>query len=187
MKLNPKSLLVAMVFVVLFLGYYYYLTNRGGGGAQDQSELTDVERVLTDNLEMNYPPTPREVLKLYTEIQKCYYNEEFDGEELLGLAEKARALMDPGLLELNPEDLYLQNLQLDIADWHRDGKTMNVLLPDTDEIIMSRVEGRRTAWGTVTYLIREGASVNTIKQTFILRKDEDRHWKIYSWFLKEEE
>ena len=101
MKLNPKMILVAVIFVALIVGYYWYLSNRLDNNAENKGDLTAVQKVTTANLEQDYPKTPREVLKAYNEIQTCFYNEEYSEEELQEMVAQARSLLDPQLLALS--------------------------------------------------------------------------------------
>ena len=51
MKLNPKMILVAVIFVALIVGYYWYLSNRLDNNAENKGDLTAVQKVTTANLE----------------------------------------------------------------------------------------------------------------------------------------
>ena len=84
-KANIRGGAVIVLMIVVMLGYYYYLSNKEKEQQEQNPELTVVQEVLMRNLETNYPPTPKEVVKYYSEITKCFYNEEYT---LTALVEK---------------------------------------------------------------------------------------------------
>ena len=83
---NIKGIILAAVMLLLIVGYYYYLSNRNVSQAEDADRelqtLTATQEVLTRDLETNYPPTPREVIKYFSQITQCFYNEDNTEEEI---------------------------------------------------------------------------------------------------------
>lgn len=73
-KFTTQTTIVVMVLIVAVVGYYCYLVNRSNRRAEERS-LTTVENILLRDLENNYPPTPKEVIRYYNDIIKCFYNE----------------------------------------------------------------------------------------------------------------
>ena len=72
---KTKIVIVIGVLVVLLGGYYFYLSNYKM--PEEETVITKVQEVLLKNLDTDYPPTPREVIKYYSEITKCLYNETY--------------------------------------------------------------------------------------------------------------
>ena len=179
--LNPKMLIIGVISVALILGYYYYLTNLNVKTVSDNEELGKVDLMITENLDRNYPQTPRELIKYYTSIQKCYYNEEYTEEELEKLASQALRLFDEELAENNPYDQYLKNLKTDAALWHTNGKTLNVTVPETREIVFIENGSEELAYVPCTYFVRQGANYSSSLQTYVCRKDAEGRWKILGW------
>ena len=65
------------------MGYYYFISNRGKGpGGAEDVEITAVQNVLLRNLERDYPPTPKEVVRYFAEITKCFYNEKYTEKQM---------------------------------------------------------------------------------------------------------
>ena len=183
MKLSPKSLIVAVIFVALIVGYYYYLSNRTDTSAEAQSELTEVQLVTTENLEQNYPATPREVIKFYNRVVMCFYNEEYDEEEFEAMIDQARELFDADLLSNNPRDMYEAKLRADVLLYHRDGKTIsNVTISDSKDVRREEIGDRDYAYVDCTYYIREGSSFAAVNQTYMMRKDAEGRWKILAFY-----
>lgn len=184
MKLSPKSLLVAVIFVVLIVGYYWYLSNRNVSSAEAKSDLTEVQMVITEDLDGNYPSTPREVVKFYNRLLLCYYNEEYTEEELEAMVDQAMKLFDEDLISQNPRDQYLGDLKVDIASYRADGKTIsNITIAGSKDVRYETLGADDCAYVDCVYYTREGSSFAAIPQTYMLRKDENGKWKILAFFL----
>ena len=54
-------------------GSFYVVNDKSKRANQKEKVLTEVQRIKTKDLDKNYPQTPREVVKLYNRIVKCYY------------------------------------------------------------------------------------------------------------------
>ena len=87
-KNGAKLLVVGIILAVLVIGYYFYLSNRQSADREEVVESTLVQSVLMKDLEKSYPPTPKEVVKYFNEISKCFYNETYTEEELYDLAKQ---------------------------------------------------------------------------------------------------
>ena len=125
MKKAIRSVVIVVICALLIVGYYYYLSNRNGSGAQDKAKKeSPVEQILSLDLNLKYPSTPREVVKIYNRFLKCFYNEDCSEKEFLKLAEKQRVLFDVELLENNPEQKYFQYMRADIKDSKEQKRTI---------------------------------------------------------------
>ena len=115
-KRNVVRVILALVVIGLVVGVYYYFTVQKRASVEDAVELTEVQKVITKDLDANYPATPREVVKYYNRIVKCFYNETYTEDELYELGDQARKLFDEELLENNPRESYFDALKADIED-----------------------------------------------------------------------
>ena len=66
-KITAQATVVFVILIVAVVGYYCYLVNHYDDAAAETT-LTAVENVLVRDLENNYPPTPKEVIRYYNEI-----------------------------------------------------------------------------------------------------------------------
>ena len=109
-----KGILIGLVLIALVVGYYFYLSNRKPKEAAEDTETTvsAVQKLLLKNIDDDYPPTPREVLKLYSDITVCFYSEDYTDEELTQLALQIEKLYDEELIANNTPDQYQKNLRL---------------------------------------------------------------------------
>ena len=92
MKKQLRGVIAGLVCILIVVGYYYYLSNRDTKTTSEPEELSTIAKITTKNLDDAYPKTPREVVKLYNEILKCYYNEDCTDDEIDALAGQARKL-----------------------------------------------------------------------------------------------
>ena len=77
-----KIVVIGVILAALVVGYYFYLSNKTEKQQEEVVESTQVQIALMRDLEKNYPPTPKEVVKYFNEITMCFYNEKYTDEEL---------------------------------------------------------------------------------------------------------
>lgn len=191
MKNGRKILVIVIVvlFVAVILGLFIYMNNKPqSGSVEDEVVISNVDNVVLRNLDINYPPTPKEVLKYYSEITVCFYEENLSEEDLVRLAQTARKLYDAELCADMTEEEYLVSLREDILEFDSlgivvSGYTVSAST-DVEEFV---VDGRECARLYVTYRLRQGTEYIYSNEVFIMRKDENGHWKILGWELLEEE
>lgn len=187
-KRNVFVVVTAIVIIGVIVGLYYYFSVHKRASVEDVVELTEVQKVITKDLDTNYPATPREVVKYYNRILNCFYNETYTDEELYDLGDQARKLFDEELLENNPRDEYFTALYADIEDYHEKSKTIrNSSVCDSNDVEYQTVDGRECAYVTSSYFINENKSYSRTYQMYVLRKDEDGNWKILVFYQIEGE
>ena len=118
MAKSLKLLVLGAIMIGLLVMLYYNVSNKKKSTSEEDSttKATVVQELLMRDLEKSYPPTPKEVVKLYSDITQCYYNQTYSDEELEELAKMSMKLMDPELRLNNPEEAYLESLKTEIAD-----------------------------------------------------------------------
>lgn len=186
-----KTMIVGMIMVLLIVGYYYYLSNRDVPQPEETVPETEVltpsQEVLLRNLETNYPPTPREVVKYFSEITQCFYNEENSDEMVEKLGLKIRELYDDDLKANQTEEDYLTSLKFDIEEYKKNKRTISSYAVSSSVDVDTFVEnGYECARLYCIYGIKQGELLYNSNTVFILRKDEDGHYKIFGWKLVEE-
>ncbi|MGN0386690.1 MAG: DUF6715 family protein [Lachnospiraceae bacterium] len=187
-----KAAIIIIILIGLVVGYYYYLNNKTKQRVESQDKLTVTQELLTRNLTYNYPPTPKEVVRFYSEITKCFYNESYTNEELEQLAEKIRELYDEELLEKNDWNQYLVDLNREIQTYkEKNIRVINYSLSSSTDVDFYNVGEKEVARLYCTFVLQSGSTKQNVEEVFILRKDEDGHWKILGWDhadkVKEEE
>lgn len=186
---NPARILI--IFVVLAIGVvglFFYISNRSNVVAEGKQQMSAVREILSRNLETNYPPTPKEVLKFYSQITQCFYGEEYTDEELEKLAVMSRKLFDDELVANQTDAQYLAALKLDISSWKNDKKVISSFsVSSSTDVQEYSYGGREWAQLYCIYSIRMGTNIAPIQERFLMRKDEKGHWKILGWELVENE
>lgn len=182
-KNSVKSVIIIVICAALCLGYYFYLTNRDNG---KEKEMSEVEMVVSKDLENSYPKTAREVVKFYNRILNCYYSQDYTQEQLEKMAGQARLLMDEELKENNPQDQYLESVKADIASYEADKKSIsNISVEGSKEVEYKTKSGRDYAYVDVSYFMKSnksGQKSGRAIQTYILRKDGDGDWRILGFY-----
>lgn len=175
--------IAAIVCIALICGTFYYATKRSEKNVENDKELTEVQKLITKNLDVKYPKTPREVIKLYNRIITCYYGEEYTEEEFQQLAGQALKLMDADLLAKNNESTYIASLTAEIADYKaKQKKIAQSTVCDSNDVKFVTDGDDEIAYVTSSYFVKEGNSHERTYQEYVLRQDQNGHWKILVYY-----
>lgn len=188
-KNNTRTVIAFVVFALVILGAFVMLSNRSEQIAEAQPlKINAVQELLLRNLDESYPSSPKEVVKLYSEITRCYYGEEYTEEELAGLADMARELFDVELASNQTQEQYMQALVQDIASYKQENKTISSFsVSSSTDVDYYDYLGDKWAQLYCFYSMRVGTNIIPIKEKYLLRRDQGGHWKIYGWVLVDEE
>ncbi len=206
MKRNIKWVLTITLLIIVVVLVYYKAINNTTSSAASSDEMSDMDNLLnkdyatdfpdtvedamekinTDKIdkemEENYPLTVCQVVQLFTRIQKCYYNEKCSETELIKLAYMATILFDEELVENNPFDVYISDLQEEIKLYNKANKIISrVILGKSSDVTYSTVEGEKYASVECVYYVQDDTTTAKNITTYILRKNEDGKWKILGW------
>lgn len=176
--------------VALIVGYYFYVSNRSNAASGEEvtTGISEAQKLLSRSMATDYPPTPKEVVKYYADITVALYNSEYTEEEFVGLADRMRDIFDDELKAANPREYYIQNLKNEIASYKEKGSTISSYATSSStDVDYGRVDGYDFAKLRATFTIKNGSQVGLTKEIFLLRKDEDGHYKIYGWKLADDE
>lgn len=180
-------IVVGLILAGVVAAYFVNLNRKSKAEAEAPVEATAVQKVLQKDLERSYPPTPKEVVKYYAEITKCFYNEDYTDEELEQLALKIQELYDAELVANKSQEDYMKDLRVEIDDMKKNNWTISGYVLSASVDVEEFVEdGYSCARLYCTFSVKRGknGTVRTMEQ-FVLRKDEDGHWKILGWELVE--
>lgn len=179
---SPRGVFFLFLIVVIILIAYYSVSMRGKRNDSEQVELTAVQDVLLRDLERNYPQTPKEVVKYYSELVKCLYNETYSEEELVQLANKIKSLYDDELAANKDDESYLKDLRSETTAFKESNyKISSYTTSASTDVEDFWEDGYECARLYCTFHVRTGAYIQYIEEVFVLRKDGDGHWKIYGW------
>lgn len=182
-KSSTRATILIILVIVTVVGYYAYLSNKEHKSRAEVA-MTFTETVLSRDLEVDYPPTPKEVLKYYNQIQKCLFNEDCTQEQIESLILKQRELFDSELLENNTLAMHMIQYQQEReVNQSKNRKLTSTSVASSANVIYDTVDGFEFAKLNCGYNVMEGNRSIPVTQVFVLRKDTNRRWKIYGWKL----
>ncbi len=185
MKLRPRATRISIIIVLLVIavvGYYAFLSSRAKEQQKGIAKMPPIEEALSRNLDKDYPPTPKEVMKYYNEIIKCYYNEDCTDDDIDKLGLQARGLYDEKLLAVNEVGSYLIALKADVKSYQESKrKITNAAVASSTNVDYYTRDGYSFARLLCTYNVNENGKSDTMKIVYLLRKDSEKRWKIYGW------
>lgn len=178
---GTKGLIIAIVLILLVAGYYYHLSHREVDKTEEVT-ISEAQDLLLRDLDRNYPPTPKEVVKYFFDLTTCLYNEKLTEADVEALALKLEELYDADLVIHNPKEDYFTDLKSEITAFqtsnsrilnYSTSSSVDVFYFEEDEGSFARLYG--------TYYLQVQKELKSLEEVFVLRKDEDGHWKIYGW------
>ena len=183
-KTNTSVTKITVFFIfllVLVVGYYAYLSGTHRT-EQQEAVMSEIDTALSRNLENNYPSTPKEVVKYYNDLMKCFYNEDCTEEELQELGKKSLQLFDEELRENNEEESYLIRLQGEVQNYKNNKrKITSVSLASSTNVDYYTADGYSFVRISCGYTMTENGKKSTTVMVYLLRRDDNRRWKIYGW------
>lgn len=183
MKKIIGIIIAAVVCVGVICGAFYLTAQRSQKKAERKEEMSEVQKLVTKDLDKKYPETPREVIKLYNRIITAYYAEEYSEEEFNQLASQAQMLMDAELLAQNKGETYIAKLSTEIHDFKtKQKKIAQSSVCDSNSVKYLTDGDDEIAYVTSSYFIKEGNSHQRTYQEYVLRKDEKKNWKILVYY-----
>jgi len=183
-----KNYIVITVLALMVVGFFFTVSNRVKSVEETETKVSPVKALLNENLNTTYPSTPKEVVKKYCEITKCFYGEEYTEAELESLAEMSRILFDDELVANQSDEDYLRALKGEIATYKAQNRSISSFSPGSSaDVSYYTYQNYEWAQLVATYTIKTGAKFEFAKQRFLLRKDVMGRWKIYGFRVEKDE
>lgn len=178
---GKKGVIILVVLVLLVVGYYYYLSNRPVE-TEEEVVISEAQELLLRDLNRNYPPSPKEVVKYYFEITKCLYNENLSEKDIEALAWKLEEIFDSELADNQVAEDYLTDLKTEISVFRAGNDLiLNYSTSASTDVDYFEEDGYEFARLYGTFYLSVEKNMRSLEEVFLLRKDEDGHWKIYGW------
>ncbi len=185
---KTRIVILAIVIVAAICTAFYIVNNNSKKESAKEAELTEIQKITTRNMEKDYPATPREVIKFYNRIVKCYYGRQYSDDELEQLADQALSMFDDDLLKKNQKESYIESVKSDAAQYEEDNKSISQTdVCDSNDVKYMTDNGDDIAYVTASYFIKNGSSYTKTYQEYVLRKDGDGDWKILTFYKIEGE
>jgi regulatory protein YycI of two-component signal transduction system YycFG len=182
---NPKVIFIfVLVFVVILLAFYTFMANRSR--QQKEQSINKVDEVLSKDLNLDYPGTPKEVLTYYNTILDCFYNQKCSDEQIKALGEQARKLFDKELQDANEPQAYINRLLIDIEKFKQeDMRIPSVNISSAVNTDNFTQDGYSFARLSCTYNVKDGDTIKPSMIVYLFRQDEGSKWRIFGWDLAE--
>jgi len=185
---GPRGTFVLFLCVIIILLGYYLVTLKGKQNKEEEVVFTKVQNVLLRDLERSYPPTPKEVVIYFSELTQCLHNEEYSEEELEQMAKQIQGLYDEELVANKEEEAYMTDLRSEVTVFKASNSAISSFTPSSStDVFYFTEEDRECARLYCTYNIRTGTVMQKSEHVFVLRKDDEGHWKIFGWDLVDDE
>lgn len=188
-KQKTTTIIVIMFAVVIAIAIGFWAILEQGRNRVEEDKLIhskneEVNTLLNKDLNIDYPSTPREVLKMYSRLQSCVYNQDLSDKDLSAIVGQMRMLFDDELIAANSLEQQLEDLKKEIKEYQKAKRTIsNYVIDKESSTTEKKLEGKEYATLEVSYLIQENRGYNKTYEQFILRKDEKDKWKILGWEL----
>lgn len=188
MRRKTKSILTWIILLAIAVGiivaYFILSSRKNEANYEAEKEVTEVTRLLDKNLDTAYPATPREVVKLYSRIMKCLYDQPIEAKQLAALTDQLRLLFDEELLGANPREQHIELLQAEIAEYAAAKRTvMSYQVESANNVVLWEYEQNEYARLVASYTEKEELSYLKVFEEFVLRKNDKGRWKIVGWKL----
>ena len=171
---------------VIVLVIFFVLNQNADDGifSKKENTSTEVQNIIAKDVERNYPATVREVVRLFSRISKCYYNETISASEFQQLITMQRMLFDEEFLDNNPLESFVNNLSSEIEEMRNNKSTMISYRVQKQSSVKDWEAGENKFSSIVaSYTLKEGSEYKKTYEEFLLREDENGRWKIVGWRL----
>ena len=183
MKRNNLIFLSVVIFIVVAaLILFGKLSQRPNERTSAEFSLSPTEQVLQRDLSIDYPQSPKAVVKYYAQLSQAMYDEQNTDEQIKRLAHQSRRLFDSELYNNQTDEDYLARLMREIENDKKDGrKIMSFSLSAATDVEYQKTDDGEYATLYCNYPMQKEGAIYSDKEHFILRKDGEGHWKILGW------
>ena len=190
-KNKAGSLTVFVVIMCLVvvggLSVYYQIMKKQHMRTQTHTPTTETEKLIAKDLDVGYPETPMEVMKLWGRINQCMYNSALSDQQYTELLGQLRCLYSSELLEENKEEDHSVKLKNEIAEFQKNkSKIINYSAETGQKIQYKTIRDRDCAYIRISYFIGQKTGHIKLYQDYVLIQEE-RKWKILGFKEQQEE
>ena len=173
--MNKKKIgitFVALVCLAVVVLTIFYMISNGkiSGSRESKSSTTEVDKLMSKDLDNGYPETPTEVLKLYKEYNK--------------LLKQLRKLYDAELLDVkdNAWEKMHKRLAKERKSYKKKEQTISTyVVQPAGSIEYTTINKRECATVITGTLTKAKQKRMQIYEKFLCRKDAKGKWRILGW------
>lgn len=176
--------LIFTLTALAVIGLFYFFSRREIDNNEKIAADNAITKLISRDLELNYPSTPKSVVVLYSDIISVLYKEDCSEDQVEALAKQARGLFDEELLQLNEYEGYMDRLEAELKLYEdADRYISGYEIEDGYNIEYIKTKDDSYARVAVKYYVREGKDIKNVYEEYTLREDEEGNWKILYWEL----
>ena len=166
----------------------FYMLNKKGVDTEEETKLptTEVGKLEAKDLELKYPGSPTEVVKLYWRLNKCMYNTRLKDKDFESLLKQLRFLYDEEFLaqEGNDYEDMLETFKEEKKKFTKEKRLISSYTVDSEkDVVYGEIDGRECATLTTSTIEKVDDKNTQTFEKFVCRKDADGKWKILGWEL----
>lgn len=160
---------------------YIVSVNREEKRTKNEQAVKYVETIVSGDIELDYPGSPREVIMLFNKLISCYYESDLDDDVIKELMLRERQLFDQELLEHNTFKEQLKNLKAEIKEFKDSGRTIiGMQVQKSSGVETWKQADKEYASLIASYTLKDKDVTKTYER-FIFRKDDEGKWRILGW------
>lgn len=176
-NISAFSFFMCLIVVGGMAVYYQYMKKQQLQTAV-QTPATETEKLIAKDLEMGYPETPTEVMKLWGRINQCMYNSNLKDEDFTALLKQLRLMYSSELLEQNKESAHSARLKEEIGEFRKDKGNIVSYSAETGTAVQYKtVDKKECAYIRISYFINRKNKYSKNFEDFVLVR-EDGKWKV---------
>lgn len=171
----------AGLLVIVAIAFFYVQKDKTEDAATSSNNVSEAERLISKDLEVGYPDTPAEVMKLFGRINQCIYNSNMSDKQFDELLTQMRVLYSNSLLSQNSFEEQREDLKAEINAF-REGKRriVNYTVEKSSSVQYKTIENQDCAFVQMAYFMSEKGNYTKSFQDYILVKENGK-WKILSF------
>lgn len=181
-----SAFLIMLVIAVFAVTGYYVINKQITQKAQDEESIPDTEagKLLAKDLDVTYPKTPTEVVKLYWRFNQCMYNDNMSDKDFEGLLKQLRKLYDQEFLdkEENSWDNMLSSFKKDKKKYKTNKQMISsYMVQDNNTVVYGKEDGKDCATLFTSTMVKKKTERMKLYEKFMCRKDSSGEWRILGW------
>lgn len=182
-KMAKNISVFAFVMCLIVIGIIFAFSQHKNGSktADDNALTTEVEKLAAKDLELGYPATPAEVMKLFGRINQCMYNSDMNDADFDKLLTQLRMLYSTTLLDQNSFEEQKNDLKAEIEEFmdHK-RRIANYTVDKSSSVKYRTIDGKECAFIQLEFFMSENGKYSKSFQDYILVK-ENNDWKILAF------
>lgn len=181
MAKNITSFAFFAGFLIVVAIAFFYAHKEKQDVTTNSTTASEAERLISKDLEVGYPDTPTEVLKLFGRMNQCIYNNNMSDKQFDELVNQMRLLYSNSLLSQNPFEEQRDSLKEEIQEFRKQKrKIANYTVDKGSSVKYKTIQNQDCAYIQMAYFMKENGNYTKSFQEYILVKENEK-WKILSF------